>query len=109
MQTPITPREFGCAQHAAGVGRKQFSTQLSLQGWNDEQQAEAQKAYEECTLSNRRKIGTLLLVVGSLLCVFGFLITMVLLQHEVNFNLALYGATGLGGAMLLGGLVAIMG
>jgi hypothetical protein len=36
------------------------------------------------------------------------MITLVLLQNEVNFNVALYGATGLGGLLLFAGMVAIM-
>ncbi len=57
----------------------------------------------------RRRLGIVMVVIGSFLCVFGFLITMFLLQHEVNFSVALYGTTGLGGLLLLGGMVAIMG
>lgn len=64
---------------------------------------------EKEKLEKRRKMGVILVVVGSFLCVFGFLITMFLLQHEVNFNVALYGTTGLGGTMLLGGMIAILG
>ena len=64
---------------------------------------------EKEKLEKRRKMGVILVVIGSFLCVFGFLITMFLLQHEVNFNVALYGTTGLGGMMLLGGMIAIMG
>lgn len=60
-------------------------------------------------LAKRRKLGTLMVVAGAFLCVFGFLVTLFLLQHEINFNLALYGATGLGGVLLLGGMVAILG
>jgi hypothetical protein len=60
-------------------------------------------------VEKRRRLGFVLLGAGAFLCVFGFVITMFLLQHEVNFNLALYGTTGAGGAMLLGGLVALLG
>lgn len=61
------------------------------------------------TGSQRRKAGVIMVAVGAFLCVFGFLITMMLIQHEVNFNFALYGTTGLGGSLLLGGMVAILG
>ena len=57
----------------------------------------------------RRRIGFLMAGIGAFLCVFGFLITLFLLQHDVDFGLALYGTTGLGGTLLFGGLVAILG
>ena len=60
-------------------------------------------------LEKRRRIGFALVGVGAFLCIFGFLITLLMLQQGMNFNVALYGATGLGGGMLLGGLFAIMG
>jgi len=57
----------------------------------------------------RRRLGFFLIAIGAFLCVFGFLITMILISKGVNFNLALYGATGLGGVTLFGGLVAVLG
>ena len=56
----------------------------------------------------RRRIGFLMVAIGALLCIFGFMLTLFLLQHDVNFNVALYGATGFGGCLLFGGLVAIL-
>ncbi len=60
-------------------------------------------------LAKRRRIGIFMVAVGAFLCIFGFLITLFLLQHEANFNFALYGATGFGGTLLLGGMVAVLG
>lgn len=60
------------------------------------------------THSKRRRIGFFLIAIGVFLCVFGFLITMFMMSHGANFNVALYGATGLGGVSLFGGLVAVM-
>ena len=57
----------------------------------------------------RRRIGFFLIGIGAFLCVFGFLITMVMISQGANFNVALYGATGVGGVSLFGGLVAVMG
>jgi hypothetical protein len=56
----------------------------------------------------RRRIGFLLIAIGTFLCIFGFLATLFLLQHEVNFNVALYGATGVGGVLLFAGLIAVL-
>jgi len=67
----------------------------------------AEKA-NNANLERRRKIGFLMVGAGAFLCVFGFLITLILLQNEVNFHVALYGATGVGGLLLFGGMVAIM-
>ena len=64
---------------------------------------------ESETQAKRRRIGVFMVATGAFLCVFGFLITMFLLQHGVNFNLALYGTTGFGGSLLLGGMIAILG
>ena len=61
------------------------------------------------TQAKRRRIGVFMVATGAFLCVFGFLITMFLLQHGFNFNLALYGTTGFGGSLLLGGMIAILG
>ncbi len=57
----------------------------------------------------RRRIGFFLIGIGAFLCVFGFLITMVMISQGANFNVALYSTTGLGGVSLLGGLVAVLG
>ncbi len=64
---------------------------------------------ESETQAKRRRIGVFMVAAGAFLCVFGFLITMFLLQHGFNFNLALYGTTGFGGSLLLGGMIAILG
>ena len=74
-----------------------------------EETTKAIQTPENSELAKRRRIGVFMVAVGAFLCVFGFLITLFLLQHEVNFNVALYGATGFGGVLLFGGMVAIMG
>lgn len=61
------------------------------------------------SLEKRRKLGFLLVALGAFLCVLGFVITLLLLDQGVNFNVAMYGTTGAGGALLLGGLVAVLG
>jgi len=75
---------------------------------NNAKAGEADNTIKTSKFERRRKIGFLLVGAGAFLCVFGFLITLVLLQNEVNFNVALYGATGLGGLLLFAGMVAIM-
>jgi len=72
-------------------------------------QTEHTATKETTPAERKRRIGFFLVAMGAFLCIFGFLITMLLLAQGVNFNLALYGATGLGGGMLLGGMIAIMG
>lgn len=67
------------------------------------------KISENPEFAKRRRIGFFMVGVGAFLCIFGFLITLFLLQHEANFSVALYGATGLGGTLLFAGLVAIVG
>lgn len=61
------------------------------------------------SVEKRRKLGFFLIAAGAFLCVFGFLVTLLLLDQGVNFNVAMYGTTGAGGIMLLGGLVAVLG
>lgn len=75
---------------------------------NNAKAGEADNTIKTSDFERRRRIGFLMVGIGAFLCVFGFLITLVLLQNEVNFNVALYGATGLGGLLLFAGMVAIM-
>lgn len=74
----------------------------------EEENQRITQSSENVALSKRRKIGFFLIAIGAFLCVFGFLITMLMISQGVNFNVALYSTTGLGGVSLLGGLVAVM-
>jgi hypothetical protein len=112
MTTAVAPSQveaYITEKAAAGLSRQQIEELLSQPEWNDEERSEATVVLNKLSNARRRKMGTAMVLAGAFLCVFGFAITMVLLQHEVNFGVALYGATGLGGTLLLGGMVAILG
>ena len=51
----------------------------------------------------------LLVATGAILCVVGFLLTLLLSHNHGSFNFALYGMTSAGAMGLFGGLACIIG
>lgn len=106
---PSKVEEFIRLQTAEGRGKQQIEELMNQGSFTADEMAEAHNLLGSANNSQRRKVGVAMVVIGAFLCLFGFLITMFLIQHEVNFSMALYGTTGLGGTLLLGGMVAILG
>ncbi len=57
----------------------------------------------------RKKRGFKLVFVGSFLLVFGFVITLLLFHSGFSINYAMYGITTIGIALLLWGMIDLMG
>lgn len=57
----------------------------------------------------RKKIGMLLLGLGAILCIAGFMFTLLLSHEHASFNFALYGMTSAGATGLMAGLACIIG
>ncbi len=106
---PSKVEEFIRLQTTEGRSKQQIEELITTGSFTADEIAEAHNLLGNMGNSQRRKVGVAMVVIGAFLCLFGFLITMFLIQHEVNFSMALYGTTGLGGTLLLGGMVAILG
>ena len=86
-----------------GYTLSQIEEQLS-----EAEKQEAAAFIQKKKFEKRKTLGAVMAVAGGFLCVFGFFITMFLMQQDVNFHVALYSVTGLGGSLLLGGMIAVM-
>lgn len=82
---------------------------LDEQPWPDSEKAEALSCFQKKKHSQRVRIGIFLITIGIIMCFFSFVITFIMLQQQADFQFVLYGATGLGGLLLLAGLVMVMG
>ncbi len=60
-------------------------------------------------LSKRRQRGILLILIGSVLLVLGFLLTVFLFHANASIDVVMYGMTGVGILILMIGLVDIFG
>jgi hypothetical protein len=86
-----------------GYTLSQIEEQLS-----EAEKQEAATFIQKKKFEKRKTLGAVMAAAGGFLCVFGFFITMFLMQQDVNFHVALYSVTGLGGSLLLGGMIAVM-
>lgn len=96
-------------QHSKGIEHDHIEINLKEAGASDELVVIIIKQIKELHYLKRRKRGFKLVLFGSLLLVFGFLITLMLFHSGTTINYAMYGLTIAGVILLLWGMIDLMG
>ena len=110
-QITLSEEHAELAQKFFEEGRQEkfVTSYLAENGFDEVASAAIYKQFKQLCYEKRKKIGMLLVAAGAILCVVGFLLTLLLSQNHGSFNFALYGMTSAGAMGLFGGLACIIG
>lgn len=111
MNAALSPQQILLAQSflKKDYSFEEISTELQKQGISNGSLDEMISYIKSFRLRKKRNRGFILTGIGVTFLTFGFVITMILINLGVNHNLALYGLTSLGIALVMAGMINILG
>ena len=92
-----------------GHSRTELHEKLSQEGFSHEHLLPEVERICKCYYEGQRKRGFLLLGIGALFCVLGFVVVIFSSNHDALFKVGMYGFTTLGTMLVMAGLMYIMG
>ena len=110
MEEYSAPGAIANAQNLIEQGKSlaEIETGLLNSGHSIEDVAAVVAQLKQLQYRKQSRSGILLIALGVIFCVTGFIAVVTLAHPDAAFNFALYGMTGLGSTSILGGLFLIL-